>query len=97
VGISLGLTGAERQALGVAPEVVATELRAFRKTARLLSSHRAHLISRYPAMWVGIYRGRVRAHNRSLSVVLRHIDKKGLPRQDVILRYIDNGERVLIL
>jgi len=79
------------------PKKLDAELEEFRKSAKLLSSKRAHLIVKYPKRWVAIYGGRVRADARSLNQILSKIDELGMPREHVIVRYIDKNLRRMIL
>ena len=76
---------------------LARDLQRFRNSARLLSSRQARLIEKYPKQWVAVYRGRVRAHARTLQGLMREIDEKGLPREDVITRFVDKNQRTFIL
>ena len=79
------------------PADIDRELQSFRKSARVLSSHHPRLIDRYQKKWVAIYDGRTRAQGRTLQSALRQIDRKGLPREHVIVRYIDRNQRTMIL
>ena len=79
------------------PRDVERDLRSFRRTARILSSNHPRLINRYPNQWVALHRGRVRASGRTFASVMAQIDKKGLPREHVIVRFIDKNQRTMIL
>ncbi len=79
------------------PADIDRELQRFRKSARVLSSHHPRLIDRYQKKWVAIYDGRTRAQGRTLQSTLREVDRKGLPREHIIVRYIDRNQRTLIL
>jgi hypothetical protein len=79
------------------PADVDRELQSFRRSAKVLSSHHPRLIDRYQKKWVAIYNGRTRAQGRTLQSALRQIDRKGLPRAHVIVRYIDKNQRTMIL
>lgn len=79
------------------PKDVERDLRSFRSTARVLSSSHPRLIDRYPKQWVALYRGRVRASGSTFASVMAQIDKKGLPREHVIVRFIDRNQRTMIL
>ena len=79
------------------PAAIDRELQSFRKSARVLSSSHRRLIDRYQKKWVAIYKGRTRAEGRTLQATLRQVDKKGLPRGNVIVRYIDRNQRAMIL
>ena len=73
------------------------ELQRFRKATRVLSSKHPRLIDRYPKQWIGVYQGRVRVHGRTFTSVMRQIAEKRLPREDVIVRFIDKNQRAMIL
>lgn len=79
------------------PKRVDSELRKFRRSSRALSSHNPRLISRYPKKWVAIYDGEVQAQAKSLSALMTQLERKGLPREDVIVRFIEKDDRVMIL
>jgi len=79
------------------PRSVARELRAFRRTAKVLSSRTPRLIDEYPKQWVAIHKARVRAHAGTLQSLLAQVEEKGLPRGQVIVRYIDRTQRTMIL
>ena len=79
------------------PADIDRELQSFRKSARVLSSHHPRFIDRYQKRWVAVYDGKTRAQGRTLQSTLREIDRKGLPREHVIVRYIDRNQRTMIL
>ena len=79
------------------PADIDRELQSFRKTARVLSSEHPRLIDRYPKQWVAVYEGKVKAHGRTFQSVLRRLDEEGIPRENVIVRYISKEERTMIL
>jgi hypothetical protein len=79
------------------PRDVDRDLRSFRNTARILSSSHPRLIDRYPKQWVALYRGRVRASGSTFAAVMAEIDNKGLPREHIIVRFIDRNQRTMIL
>jgi hypothetical protein len=79
------------------PRTIDKELGDFRKSAMVLSSQRKHLISKYPEQWVAIHQGRVKAHSNKQEEVLSQIDHIGLPRKQVIVRFITKKPRAMIL
>jgi hypothetical protein len=83
--------------LGAKPEEIANELKAFAKTARVLSSNHPRLINTYPRQWVGLYRGRVAAHATTLPALMKRLSRANIPSEKAIIRYIDNDPRTLIL
>ena len=79
------------------PKDIDRDLRSFRRTAQVLSSNRPRLIDRYPKQWVALYRGRVRASGNTFASVIAEVGKKRLPREHVIVRFIDRNQRTMIL
>jgi hypothetical protein len=79
------------------PADVARELKAFSRSARSLDKHFPDLVDRYPEQWVAVFSGKVRAHGPTFSEVMKKIDQEGLPRDRTIVRFIDKGERAMIL
>jgi len=79
------------------PADIDRELQSFRKSARVLSSHHPRFIDRYQKKWVAVYDGKTKAQGRTLQSIWRQLDKKGLPREHVIVRYIDRNQRTMIL
>jgi hypothetical protein len=83
--------------LGKPPNEVARELANFSETAKILSSNHPRLIDEHPLEWVALYDGRVEVFGKSLSAVMKQLDTKGYPREEVIVRFIDTDEKTLIL
>ena len=79
------------------PKQLDAELQRFRKDSKVLSSRRANLTAKYAKKWVAIYDGRVRASAPSLNSVLAEVEKLGLPRESVVVRYVDKNIRRMIL
>jgi len=79
------------------PADIDRELQSFRRSARVLSSHHVRLIDRYQKKWVAVYDGKTEAQGRTLQSIWRQLDEKGLPREHVIVRYIDRNQRTMIL
>jgi len=72
-------------------------LKAFSKSARVLSSDRPRMIDKYPDQWVAVGQGGVLAHGKSIEAVLKKIDKMGIDRADIIVRLIEKNLRTFIL
>ena len=70
------------------PKAVDEELQDFRRSARRLSSNRHRLIERYSKQWVAVYDGKVKVRAKSFSSLLSLVDQKNLPRERVIIRYL---------
>lgn len=79
------------------PTQVDEELRRFRKAARILSSNRPRLLDHYPQQWVAVHEGRVKAQGKTLRSLLTQVDKQGLPREHIIVRFIGRTQRTMIL
>ena len=79
------------------PRSVDRDLQVFRRSARVLSSRDPRLIDRYAKQWVAVYQGKVCAQGKTLRSLLAQVDKKGLPRERLIVRFIDKTQRTMIL
>ena len=83
--------------LGASPNKIARDLRAFSRTARVVSSNERQLLKRYPKQWVAVYNGKVRAVAKSLDGVISKLEKLRVPPNQSIIRYMDTSGRKLIL
>lgn len=79
------------------PMSVAEEMTRFQRSAATLSSRRDRLLAQYPEQWVAVHDGKVKAHARTFDALLGQIERKKLPRGQLILRYISKRERAMIL
>ena len=79
------------------PAEVDREIQSFRRAALRLSSKHPNLVDKYPNEWVAVYQGRVRARGRSLNSLLIQLEKKGLPREHVLIRHLTKQRRAMIL
>ena len=79
------------------PADIDRELQCFRRSARALSSRHPRFVDRYHKKWVAVHEGKAKAQGRTLQSVWRQIDSKGLPREHIIVRYIDRNQRTMIL
>ena len=79
------------------PAELERELRAFRRAARVLSSKHPRMIECYPKQWIAVYKDKVQARGRTFQSLMAQVDKKRLPRQTIIVRYIDKNQRTMIL
>lgn len=73
------------------------ELQRFRADTKLLSSRRMNLMAKYPKRWIAIYDGQVRADALSLKQVLAKVDELSLPREGVVVRFVDRNLHRMIL
>jgi hypothetical protein len=79
------------------PASLDAELQEFRQNASLLSSKRDHLIGKYSKRWIAIYDHQVKADGISLNQLLGKVDELHIPRDRVVIRYIDKNARRMIL
>ena len=79
------------------PKKVGRELRSFRRSAKVLSSHHPRLIDEFEKQWVALYKGTVRAQGKSFASLMTQVDKAELPRGRIVVRYIDRNQRTMIL
>ena len=79
------------------PMDIDRELQSFRRGAKILSSKHPRLIGRYPKQWLAIHKGKVGAQGTTFRSVLQQVDQKKLPREHIIVRYIDKNQRTMIL
>ena len=83
--------------LGGVPDEVATDLRSFSETARVLSDEQENLIGNHPLQWVGIYEGKVSASSRTLTSLMALLESQGIPANKTIVRFIEKNQSTLIL
>ncbi len=79
------------------PESIRQDLEEFRESALALSADHPRLIDEYREEWVAVHRGEVVAHGRTMAAVLKQVDAAGLPRSKIIVRFITEDPRTLIL
>ena|SRR5437879_3280235 len=79
------------------PKRLDTEMQDYRKDISILSSQRAMLLQKYPKRWVAIYKGKVQADAQSFDEILANVDELGLPRDSVVIRFVDKNHRRMIL
>ncbi|HXE51266.1 MAG TPA: hypothetical protein VN663_23005 [Ramlibacter sp.] len=75
--------------LGGSAAQIDRELRSFVEAAKVLSSNHPRMINDHPYKWVAVFEGNVSAEARGLPDLLTKLDKKRVPREKVIIRYID--------
>ncbi len=79
------------------PRQIDADLQKFRQDTQLLSESKANLLKRYPKRWVAIFDGKVQADAATESLVLEAITKLQIPRDRVVIRFIDKDVRRMIL
>lgn len=84
-----------RQLIGD-PADVAAGLARLRESGHMFSSDQPRLIDKYVGRWIAVFDGRI-VDAESLDVLLARLDEQGVARERVIVRLIDQNERILIL
>ena len=79
------------------PQKIVEGLQRYRKSALVLSKQRPRMIKDHPQEWVALFDGEVRASDKSFDKLMGEIDKQGIPRGEVLVRFIDRSERIKIL
>lgn len=74
-----------------------TELMAFTHSAQFLSETISRLMEEYPRQWVAVLDGRVESSADSFPEILKQVDARNLPRDKIIVRYIDKEPKTMIL
>src|SRR5437660_11222961 len=83
--------------IGGDPKQVAAELEDYGKDIRILSCQWAMLLKKYPKRWIAIYKGKVQADAPGFDEILVSVDKLGIPRDGVVIRFVDKNVRRMIL
>lgn len=91
------MTKTQLRALIGDPKKVHQELKAFRDSAGVFSSSRAHLIAQYPKKWVAVMGKDVVAHATTLPALLKKLQKLDIPKDKVMVRFIEKKLRTFIL
>lgn len=79
------------------PTEIDRSLTAFSRSAQVLSTDHPRMIEKYPKQWVAIYDGKVRARASTFLSLMSQADKEELPRNDLVVRYIDRNQRTMVL
>ncbi len=79
------------------PAKAREEFEEFHQNTLALSSHKLRMIEEYPKQWVAVFGGVVKARASTLRSLITEIDRLGLPRERVVVRYIDKDRRTMIL
>lgn len=78
------------------PKELASDLYDFQRAASALSSKHPRLIDEYPKQWVGVYQGEVQAAAASFDDLMSELDRRGIPAEHTIGRFIDKNQRTMI-
>jgi len=79
------------------PKALDRDLQRFRRSASLISQNQPRLVDTYGNMWVAFYEGEVQAAAKTLRSLLMEVDNRKLPRGQIIVRYMEEPPRTLIL
>jgi hypothetical protein len=79
------------------PAEIWSELMDFTRSAQILSESTASLMDEYSEQWVAVFGGQVASCAASFRDVLEKVDAKNLPRDKIIVRYIDKEPKTMIL
>ena len=79
----------------VRPKEVWDDLIAFSRSAQRFSE--SELFDQYHHQWVAVREGKVVSHAETFDEVLNRIRTKNIPREDLIIRYLDDSPKALIL
>ena len=82
--------------MGGAQEVQAG-LRAFSISVRALDAIRPQLTKQYPNKWVAMYNEEIAVTADSLERLVEEMDRRGIPRRDAVVEFLDTEERTMIL
>lgn len=91
------MTRTEMRKLIGDPKQVQKELGEFRKAAGLFSSSKAKLIAHYPNQWVAVQDEIVVVNARTLPALIKKLKQKNIPKETVMVRYIEKNLRTFIL
>ena len=79
------------------PQRVWEDLQVFAESVQVLSHANTQLLNDYPQQWVAVYAGEVASHGDSLDEVIGELKASGVPRDKVIIRYMEREPRTMIL
>ena len=79
------------------PTKIDAAISAFTESAKRLSSDHPRMIEHYSKQWVALYEGEVRAQGSTFQGLMMEAERKGLPRQELVVRFIDRNQRTMIL
>ena len=83
--------------IGMTPAEMHESLRKFSEETKALADLWDELIKTYPDQWIAFHDKHVASHADTLDEIVSLIDKEGLPRNNVIFRYVESEPTTLIL
>ena len=82
--------------LGDSAQAVAESLVDFTRSSEILSEE-SGLVQEYDQKWIGVCAGEVRAAEDNLEALLSSLDSQGIPRSNVVVRFVEREQRALFL
>lgn len=79
------------------PVEVDRQLERFRRAAKVLSSKHPRMIDLYPNQWIAVHEGKVKARGRTFWSLMKQVEGQNLPKEHVLVRFIDKSQRSMIL
>ena len=76
---------------------VHTGLRDFSRRVRAFNAIRPQLIKQYPDKWVAMYNGEIAIAEDSREYVLEEMDRRGIPREATIIRFMASKPKSMVL
>ncbi len=73
------------------------ELAQFREDADYYGEHYEDLLARYPNQWVAIYRQQLVGAAPVLDDLLTELERRGVPAEAALVKYMVTGDPVFIL
>ena len=84
-------------AIGVSAEELREDFGEFTEATRALEESWAGLVENYPQQWIAFHDKKVVVHADTLEDVILMIHKGDLPRENIIVRYVETEPTTLIL
>lgn len=73
------------------------EMKDFDMSLETLCSNYGQILKEYPNQWVAIHQGEVKASAETHELLMAEVEQKGLPRHNVLIRFLDKTGRKLIV
>lgn len=79
------------------PKRLDADLQKFQKDTKLLSTKQENFLKQYSDRWIALYDGKVRADAASMNLILTKLDELNLPREQVVIRFMNQKSHRMIL
>lgn len=73
------------------------EMKDFDMSLETLCSNYGQILKEYPNQWVAVHQGEVKASAETHELLMAAVEQKGLPRHNVLIRFLDKTGRKLIV